>query len=38
MKKPAEAGYILLVVTHDYEFLNRTCKGYLEIDAGIEVL
>ena len=33
MKRLAEENYILLVVTHDYEFLNRTCDGYLEIES-----
>lgn len=31
MKKLAERKYIILVVTHDYEFLNRTCCGYIQI-------
>ena len=31
MKKLAEEKYIILVVTHDYEFLNRTCSGYVRI-------
>ena len=33
MKQLAEENYILLVVTHDYEFLNRTCKGYLPVEG-----
>lgn len=33
MKQLAEEHYILLVVTHDYEFLNRTCKGYVPIES-----
>lgn len=32
MKKLAESDYIILVVTHDYEFLNRTCNGYIRIE------
>ena len=32
MKKLAEENYIILVVTHDYEFLNRTCDGYVQIN------
>lgn len=32
MKKLAENDYIILVVTHDYEFLNRTCNGYIRIE------
>lgn len=31
MKRLAEENYIILVVTHDYEFLNRTCDGYFLI-------
>ena len=31
MKQLAQEKYILLVVTHDYEFLNRTCSGYLKM-------
>ena len=30
-----EENYILLVVTHDYEFLNRTCDGYIQIESRI---
>ena len=32
MKRLAEEKYIIIVVTHDYEFLNRTCKGYIRIN------
>ena len=32
MKKLAENDYIILVVTHDYEFLNLTCNGYIRIE------
>lgn len=35
MKKLAEANYIILVVTHDYEFLNRTCDGYVQINNSL---
>ena len=31
MKNLAEKKYIILVVTHDYEFLNRTCSGYIRL-------
>ena len=31
MKQLAQQGYILFVVTHDYEFLNRACNGYIQI-------
>lgn len=32
LRKLAADGYIILVVTHDYEFLNKTCDGYIRID------
>lgn len=32
MKGLAKENYIILVVTHDYEFLNRTCDGYVMLD------
>lgn len=32
MKGLAKENYVILVVTHDYEFLNRTCDGYIMID------
>ena len=35
MKKLAEENYISLVVTHDYEFLNRTCDGYIQINNSL---
>ena len=35
MKKLAEENYIILVVTHDYEFLNRTCDGYIRINNSL---
>ena len=31
MKRLAQQGYILFVVTHDYEFLNRACNCYTRI-------
>ena len=33
MKRLAKEKYIIIVVTHDYEFLNRTCKGYVRINS-----
>ena len=33
MKRLAEEKYMIIVVTHDYEFLNRTCKGYIRIKS-----
>lgn len=33
MKRLAEEKYMIIVVTHDYEFLNRTCKGYIRIES-----
>lgn len=35
MKKLAEENYISLVVTHDYEFLNRTYDGYIQINNSL---
>ena len=35
MKKLAEENYIILIVTHDYEFLNRTCDGYVQINNSL---
>lgn len=32
LKRLAQHGYILFVVTHDYEFLNRACNCYVRID------
>lgn len=32
MKRLAPQGYILFVVTHDYELLNRACNCYVRID------
>ena len=32
MKQLAEEKYIIIVVTHDYEFLNRACKRYIRIN------
>lgn len=32
LKQLAQRGYILFVVTHDYEFLNRACNCYVRID------
>lgn len=34
MKRMAQSGYILFVVTHDYEFLNRACKRYIRIEKS----
>ena len=31
LKQLAQRGYILFVVTHDYEFLNRACNCYIQI-------
>lgn len=31
MKRLAQQGYILFVITHDYEFLNRACNCYIQI-------
>ena len=33
LRKLAADGHIILVVTHDYEFLNKTCDGYIRIDC-----
>lgn len=33
LRKLAADGYIILVVTHDYEFLNKTCDVYIRIDC-----
>ena len=33
MKQLSEEKYIIIIVTHDYEFLNRTCKGYVRINS-----
>ena len=33
MKRLAEEKYMIIVVTHDYEFLNRTCKGHIRINS-----
>lgn len=33
MKRLAEEKYIIIVVTHDYEFLNRACKRYIRINS-----
>ena len=32
MKRLAQRGYILFVVTHDYEFLNRACSCCIRIE------
>ncbi len=34
MKQLADKGYILFVVTHDYEFLNRACNHYIRIEKS----
>ena len=36
MKQLAQRGYILFVVTHDYEFLNRACNCYIQIGQSDE--
>lgn len=33
MKQLSEKKYIIIVVTHDYEFLNRACKRYIRINS-----
>ena len=33
MKQLSEEKYIIIVVTHDYEFLNRACKGYIMVNS-----
>ena len=33
MKQLSEEKYIIIVVTHDYEFMNRACKGYIRINS-----
>ena len=33
MKRLAEEKYMIIVVTHDYEFLNRACKRYIRINS-----
>ena len=33
MKQLSEEKYIIIVVSHDYEFLNRTCKGYVVVNS-----
>ena len=35
MKQMADKGYIMFVVTHDYEFLNRACNHYIRIEKTI---
>ena len=37
MKRLAKEKYIIIVVTHDYEFLNRTCKGYIRINEKANI-
>lgn len=36
LKQLAQRGYILFVVTHDYEFLNRACNCYIQIERVSE--
>lgn len=36
LKQLAQHGYILFVVTHDYEFLNRACNCYIQIERVSE--
>lgn len=33
IKQLSEEKYIIIVVTHDYEFLNRACKRYIRINS-----
>ena len=33
MKQLSEEKHIIIVVTHDYEFLNRACKRYIRINS-----
>lgn len=33
MKQLSEEKYIIIVITHDYEFLNRACKRYIRINS-----
>ena len=33
MKQLSKEKYIIIVVTHDYEFLNRACKRYIRINS-----
>ena len=33
MKQLSEEKYIIIVVTHDYEFFNRACKWYIRINS-----
>ena len=33
MKQLSEEKYIILVLTHDYDFLNRACKRYIRINS-----
>ena len=33
MKQLSEEKYIIIVVTHDYEFMNRACKGYIMVNS-----
>ena len=33
MKQLSEEKYIIIVVTHDYEFLNRACKGDIMVNS-----
>ena len=33
MKRLAEEKYIIIVVAHDYDFLNRACKRYIRINS-----
>ena len=35
MKQLSEEKYIIIVVTHDYEFLNRACKRYIRINSWL---
>lgn len=33
MKQLSEEKYIIIVVTHDYEFMNRACKGDIMVNS-----
>ena len=33
MNQLSEEKYIFIVVTHDYEFMNRACKGYIMVNS-----
>ena len=33
MKQLSEEKHIIIVVTHDYEFMNRACKGDIMVNS-----